>query len=331
MTAIKQWEHEIDVRVSEWIQQLDTRYAKTGEQLWFYKAVQFLVSDIVTEICFGEALGCVKEWTDVRNLIASFARSAPLLQVTGRIPTLGRFLRKFNLYRPKPGDKTGFGMLLAEVERAAGKYKDLDIDTQNLEKNQKAGLFFRFMTTTAQGGETMTLEQAKWEAITAMVAGSRTVADMVSPTILNILKNPRCMKRLQEELDTITEEGTVGYETAMGLPYFSAVLKEGLRSSAQAFQMPRLSPTEGLVIEGVSIPAGVSVSSSPMSVMFDEDLYGADARVFRPERYLEADEETLKKWEKYNMRFGYGTRTCIGKNIAMMEVAKTMVEVSEML
>ncbi|KAI5814526.1 cytochrome P450 [Pyronema omphalodes] len=326
MTAVKQWEHDIDMRISDWIQQLDTRYAQTGADLLVYKSVQYLVYDVVTEICFGEPLGFIKEWKDIRDLMETFDRTIPLIQIVGRLPTVGVLLKKLNLYRPKPGDNTGFGMILAEVERAANKYKDLDVDNEKLQMNQKASLFFRFMTAIGKGDETMTVEQVQWEGIAAMVAGSRTVADQISPTILNILKTPRCLKRLQEELDTITEDGIVSYETAMGLPYFSAVLKEGLRSSGQELRMPRMSPAEGLVIEGVSIPAGVSVACSPLNVMFDEDLYGADAKVFRPERYLEADEETLKMWERYNVRFGYGTRACIGRNIAMIEVAKAIVE-----
>jgi len=98
--------------------------------------------------------------------------------------------------------------------------------------------------------------------------------------------------------------------------------------------MPRVSPPEGLLLEydnkSMFIAPGAAVSSSARLLALNKDLYGEDAHVFRPERWLEADAETLKLWEKYNLRWGYGTRVCLGKNIAMMEMGKICVQVSRL-
>lgn len=57
-------------------------------------------------------------------------------------------------------------------------------------------------------------------------------------------------------------------------------------------------------------------------------LYGSDATTFRPERWLNvADTERLAKMTRTNdMVFGYGRWQCLGKNIALLEIHKSVFE-----
>ncbi|KAF8243200.1 cytochrome P450 [Wilcoxina mikolae CBS 423.85] len=336
MTTMKAFEDEVDGRIQEWVAALDKRYCETGEPLRFQEGITYLAYDVVTEIAFGEPLGFVNEWRDVRGLIKNFEDSIPTFQAFGRLPLLTKFSNTFGFLRPKPSDKHGFGLLMAEADRIFEQNQHLH--EKKLEKFEKTSLLSRFMRTTAEGGEPMTSDQVKFESITAMVAGSRTVPEVISPFVLHILKNPNCYSRLIVELseaensDLLGEvAGVVTYETAIEkLPYFKACLREGFRISSVPFQMPRISPPEGILLEyegkSTFIPPGVAVSCSARPIARHKDLYGEDANVFRPERWLEADAETIKSWEKYNLSWGYGTRICLGKNIAMMELGKICVQ-----
>ena len=60
------------------------------------------------------------------------------------------------------------------------------------------------------------------------------------------------------------------------------------------------------------------------------DIFGPDADLFRPERWFERQGEQLQAMER-NMEliFGYGRFSCLGKNVAMIELNKTFVEVSQ--
>lgn len=44
--------------------------------------------------------------------------------------------------------------------------------------------------------------------------------------------------------------------------------------------------------------------------------------VFEPERWIENTPEKLQEMERSFLAFGAGSRTCIGKNISLMEMAK---------
>ncbi|EOD49073.1 putative cytochrome p450 family protein [Neofusicoccum parvum UCRNP2] len=62
------------------------------------------------------------------------------------------------------------------------------------------------------------------------------------------------------------------------------------------------------------------VGTSPWVLHRNKSIYGEDAEDFRPDRWL--DEEKKHDMHRYSFVFGGGSRTCIGKNIAMLEMSK---------
>ena len=66
---------------------------------------------------------------------------------------------------------------------------------------------------------------------------------------------------------------------------------------------------------------------APWALSRLEPIFGEDVNVFRPERWLES-EETNKSFEKVDVTYGSGYCVCLGKEIALMETYKSVVEVS---
>jgi cytochrome P450 len=52
----------------------------------------------------------------------------------------------------------------------------------------------------------------------------------------------------------------------------------------------------------------------------NKEVFGEDADVFRPERYLGATEEELQAMERANLAWGLGGRVCLGRHIAELEI-----------
>jgi cytochrome P450 len=84
--------------------------------------------------------------------------------------------------------------------------------------------------------------------------------------------------------------------------------------------MPRLVPSPGVTICGEFFPSGVTVGCNPYVIHRDHKVFGPDADEFRPERWL--DEKQAKEMDKAIITFGAGNRTCVGKNISLMEMQK---------
>ena len=79
-----------------------------------------------------------------------------------------------------------------------------------------------------------------------------------------------------------------------------------------ALTMPRIVGDSGLELAGTVIPPGWKVGMNAAVIGRSQAVYGSDADEFRPQRWLESGGEIL---DRFNLVFGGGTRTCIGKNV----------------
>lgn len=88
-------------------------------------------------------------------------------------------------------------------------------------------------------------------------------------------------------------------------------------------------PAGGDIIAGNFVPGGTAVGQNLFPLMRDRELWGADAGVFRPERWLEAGEEERAAMERLvDLCFGSGRFGCAGRALAWMEMGKVFFEVS---
>lgn len=87
-------------------------------------------------------------------------------------------------------------------------------------------------------------------------------------------------------------------------------------------------PPGGETVDGYFIPGGTVIAANYPAVLRDAAVFGADAAVFRPERWLEAAEgEAADMVGAVEMMFGNGRWMCAGKPIAYMELYKSFFEV----
>lgn len=152
-------------------------------------------------------------------------------------------------------------------------------------------------------------------------------------TLLCLITTPTSYTALQSEVDEAIKEGRISLPIAEAeakkLPYLQAVIREGLRmyppvTGLGSKQVPR----GGDYLNGHFVPEGTQVGTNYFGLMHSKELWGTDADVFRPERWLEASEDQLRVMNgAVDLAFGYGKYSCLGKPIAMMELNKIFVEV----
>ena len=165
-----------------------------------------------------------------------------------------------------------------------------------------------------------------------MVAASDTTSAFICPFVNNICQNCSVYSKLMEEIEDFEKTGRLSspvakFDETNQMPYFMACVKETLRfSPSTPMIMPRYISEGGLMVNGHWIPEMTEMGANPYVIHRDTIIFGEDADVFRPERWLGNDQHA-KEMDKYMMAFGYGTRTCLGKNIAQLETQKLCLQV----
>ncbi|KAL8931154.1 MAG: hypothetical protein Q9208_000258 [Pyrenodesmia sp. 3 TL-2023] len=162
------------------------------------------------------------------------------------------------------------------------------------------------------------------------MAGSATTAVVLKMAVVFVVTHPSVLERLLQEIDKADEAGLLSqmlqFKEAKHLPYLTAILNETLRLRApQITPIPRVVPKGGAEICGYHLPEGTLVAALPWSFQARSDLFGPDVRAFRPERWLE-DEEQTRMLHKSSVSFGKGSTSCVGKNVADVEMTKFLVQ-----
>jgi len=232
-------------------------------------------------------------------------------------------------------DKVGFKLFAFPVatfakQRMSERLKDME--DQGLEKGTaRPDLLSMFLKAQKDRPDFMTDQRVLTMAVSMAFAGSETTAISLAAVFYYLLRNPTCYQKLMQELDEAVEEGriadsparTVTWAESQKLPYLDACIKEAFRMHpAAGLPLERVTPAQGIEIDGHFIPGGTIVGCNAWVIHKREEVFGSQVDSYIPERWLDAPPEQLKEMNGTLFQFGAGARTCIGKNISLLEMYK---------
>ena len=150
-------------------------------------------------------------------------------------------------------------------------------------------------------------------------------------TLLSLMTTPSAYMALVTEIRKASPSISkpISWAQTQTLPYLTAVIREGLRvwPPLTGLGLKRV-PDGGDYINGYFVPGGTEVGQGFHAVGRSKDVWGPDADVFRPERWLVAEEEELTRMSAaWDTTFGGGKYSCLGKPISLMELHKAVFEV----
>ncbi|PMD65671.1 cytochrome P450 [Hyaloscypha bicolor E] len=351
MTTLIQYEPFVDSTTELFLSQTEKLYAKTGTACNFSRWLQFYAFDVIGEMTYSKRHGFLEENRDIDGIIDYVANLFDYAAPIGQIPFLDLLflknpiwllLGKYGLVDGTfPVAKFARARMLERYPTSSDpKSATILPSTEPTAESKKPDLLSKFVQAKYDRAEFMNDSLVMTMAISMAFAGSETTAISLSSVFYYLLKNPRCMEEVYRELDSKAKEGFFGdYENGLvtwtesqKLPYLDACIKEAFRlHPAPGLTLERIVPPQGADIAGHFVKGGTIVGCSAWVMHRRKEIFGEDVEVYRPERWLvdelkdkNAEEKRIKEMTGTMLQFGAGARTCIGKNISLLEMYKVV-------
>lgn len=276
-----------------------------------------LTTDSATELLFGQATHFLENPKD--EFAEAFDSSLDFVGLVSRIGSLA--------YLFKPNKVTADGKFLHDF---VDRYVDQALAGQQQAPAEKseADDHARYTFVNELARQTSDRVRIRSELLNILLAGRDTTASLLTNLWWVLARRPDVFDRLRKEVTALAGE-EVTLESLRSLKYLQAVLKECLRlypvvplnsrEARHATTLPKGGGDDGS--SPALIPAGTTVVWSLYAMHRDPELFGPDADVFNPDRWLD-DHDTGARglrpgWEY--LPFNGGPRICLGQQFALNE------------
>ncbi|KAM0543682.1 hypothetical protein ACHAO7_009306 [Fusarium culmorum] len=304
--------------------------ADEGKKFEVDKTVNYYTTDVVSQLALGGMVGCVEQQKDIGGIIQSVHDGFYFMGNLGVLPWqmfwINNPVSKW-LTNNFGGDRlNGFDIFLDWLDNRVEERM-----TNGLLPNQRRDVLQNFIEAKDPHGQPASKEEVMIEGVNVLAGGSDTTAFGILSCLRHLLTSPDAKAKLMEEIDHayeelgLTKEGReISFKQAEKLPYLSAVITESNRVQPSIqYQLPRTVPSEGAQVGDYFLPPGTTCGTSSRAVNCSREIFGPGAEEFRPERWIARDpddEARIRKEKSLLMTFGMGSRSCIGKNLAIVEL-----------
>ncbi|PGH15930.1 hypothetical protein AJ79_02097 [Helicocarpus griseus UAMH5409] len=269
--------------------------------------------DIMGELAFGESFRMITEETNrwVPDLLeagmANVGKFTPIPWATPiihRIPFLAKGPKRFLEF---------VGSKVADRSKKPSEKADvLQYLLEDYEKTEKKDKDYQLL----RGDTRLTI-----------VGGSDTTAATLTYILYHLAKDPRQITKLRAELKPLLAGGKkcLDPKDVSSAKHLEGIIYEAMRlHPAIPSGYPRLTPPEGISINGTYIPGGTTIMIPLWALGRSEDAY-VRANEFIPERWYSQAE--LIKNKHCFATFSLGPYSCIGRPLALMELRAVVCQI----
>ena len=321
---------ETDNRITNWITQITTTTSDNNScvQLDLHRELSAMTLAVISRCAFGssatadttviyEAFDDILKWTHWRAV--RLIEFIPIIRNW-------KILHKPDLINCK-------NKIITLAERLIRDRKEGKSGKENGGRHDLLDQLLEAVDPTS--GERLTDVEVRDEAMTFVLAGHETTANLMSWMLHVCMVRPQLWQQLVAEVDTVCGSGDSGDETPsysqlMALPILDAVINETLRLFPPIPIMQR-EVTKAHILGAhttrpVHMPVGARIAIELIPLHRLQQYWGATADVFDHTRWLQVGKRPYSHPYAY-LAFSSGVRNCIGMNFALLEARVIMVRV----
>ncbi|KAJ5714425.1 uncharacterized protein N7483_011606 [Penicillium malachiteum] len=263
------------------------------------------VFDMVGELGYSKSYGCLDSGKIHQGLleVEKFLATGVLLSP---LPWLVRIITSLpGLPAPMQG-LTDFASL-SLAERKASKVESPDV-----------------LSYVFGGKKALTPEEEIEDTMMLQIAAGDTTLSALTFCMYHLAINPEIQSALRREIETHADVADLAFEAIQDLPLLESVINETLRvHPAVPSGLPRLTPPEGVYIDGTYIPGNTTVSCPTWTIQHSHENF-TDPNTWNPFRWIDVLETHNTK---AFIPFSVGPFNCVGKAFAYMEMKQVLARI----
>ncbi|XP_061344988.1 uncharacterized protein LOC133290862 [Gastrolobium bilobum] len=285
--------------------------AMVGEVVDLSEVILNLLQDIVYKMVLGSSK---HDEFDLKGLIQQGMSLTGAFNLADYVPWLGA-LDLQGLTRGFKKTSKALDQLLEKIIKEHEQGSDVHKDFIDV----LLSLMHRPIDPSDEQNHVIDRTNIKAIVLDMIAAAFETSATVVEWAFSELLKHPRVMKNLQEELDNVVGMKKLVEENDLAkLSYLDIVIKETLRLYPPGPLVPRES-TEDAMINGYFLEKNSRIIINLWAIGRDTKIWSNNAEVFCPERFIDKNLD-FRGLDFQFIPFGSGRRGCPGIHLGLITV-----------
>ncbi|VBB86066.1 Putative cytochrome P450 E-class, group IV [Podospora comata] len=329
--AVARVESKMDEVVDMLCQELDKRVSGNDGQggIDLGKWIVYYTWDVIGNVTFSQPLGYLREGKDFDGTLLTADKTLDYFAFITSIPWLDYVFDKNRIMRIGPPSFNHIvGLSVGHI------MKRFQEDQRTEQKSRDADYLDMFLEARQKWPEMVDDAMVVRYTLSNMIAGADTTSSIIKTAIYYSMMAEKRWKKLREELEKAginREKCPVSYRDARSVPYLEGLVRESMRIlPGIALGLERHVPKGGFTLpSGHYLPEGTAVAMNPYVLSRNKQIWGENVDEFKPERWLRAGgenetryQERLQMMNSADLTFGAGSRMCLGKNLALMQIYK---------